>query len=178
LIFFPRGKRIHNALIAGQIALTLLLLATAGAAIEAFLKLNNASFGYNPRNVMSVGIPVHYNSYITWEKRAAYFDQLQQSVAAMPEVKMAGLSTNATPPSNGSDRKFEILGKPVLEQQEARLNFISPEYFSVLQIPLLAGRVWDKSEGSPRRSYRSRQPEDGGAILAEWRCGGPADSGA
>jgi putative ABC transport system permease protein len=141
-----RGKRTHQALIAGQIALTLLLLATAGAAIQGFIKLNRTSLGYNPHNVMSVGIPVHDNSYITQEKRAAYFDQLLQKVAAMPEVTMAGLSTNATPPDNGWDNKFEILGKPALAQQHARLNFVSPEYFPLLQIPLLTGRIWNKSE--------------------------------
>jgi len=112
---------LHSTLIAGQIALTLLLLATAGAAIQGFIKLNRTSLGYNPHNVMSVGIPVHDNSYITWEKRATYFDQLLQKVAAMPEVTMAGLSTNATPPDNGWDNKFEILGKPALEQQHARI---------------------------------------------------------
>jgi predicted permease len=143
-----RGKRVHNALIAGQIALTLLLLATAGAAIQGFFRLNHMSLGYNPHNVMSVGIPVHDNTYTTWEKRSAYFSQLLDKVASMPEVTMAGLSTNATPPSNGSDNQFEILGKPTLEQQHARLNFVSQEYFSVLQIPLLQGRVWDKSESA------------------------------
>jgi len=141
-----RGKHMHHALIAGQIALTLLLLASAGAAIEAFIKLNHSHLGYNPHNVMSVGIPVHDNSYTTWESRAQYFRQLMQKVAAMPEVKMAGLSTNATPPENGADNKFEIMGKPTAEDQHARLNFVSKEYFPVLQIPLLQGRLWDDSE--------------------------------
>ena len=131
-----RGKRIHNALIAGQIALTLLLLAGAGAAIQGFLKLNHSHLGYNPHNVMSVGIPVHDNTYTTWEKRSAYFDQLLQKVSAMPEVVSAGLSTNATPPNNGFDNKFEIMGKPVLAEQRLRTNLVSPEYFPVLQIPL------------------------------------------
>jgi predicted permease len=40
-----RGKRTHQALIAGQIALTLLLLATAGATIQGFFKLNRTSLG-------------------------------------------------------------------------------------------------------------------------------------
>ncbi len=64
----------------------------------------------------------------------------------MPEVVSAGLSTNATPPTNGSDTKFEILGKPAPAQQQARVNFVSPEYFPVLQIPLAAGRIWGQSE--------------------------------
>jgi predicted permease len=141
-----RGKRIHNLLISGQIALTLLLLASAGAAITGFVKLNHAHLGYNPHNVMSVGIPVHDNSYTTWEARSQYFTQLLQKVAAMPQVKAAGLSTNATPPSNGADNKFDILGKPASEDQHARLNFVSHEYFPVLEIPLMQGRLWDDSE--------------------------------
>ena len=141
-----RGKRMHNMLIGGQIALTLLLLATAGAAIEGFIKLNHSHLGYNPHNVMSVGIPVHDNTYTSWESRSQYFTQLMQKVAAMPEVKMAGLSTNATPPDNGATNKFEILGKPTAEDQQARLNFVSHEYFPVLQIPLMQGRLWDDSE--------------------------------
>ena len=141
-----RGKRTHNALIAGQIALTLLLLASAGAAIQGFLRLNHLHLGYSPHNVMSVGIPVHDNTYTTWEKRSTYFDQLLQKVTTMPEVVSAGLSTNATPPNNGFDNKFEILGKPATAEQRARLNLVSAEYFPVLQIPLMAGRVWDQSE--------------------------------
>ena len=141
-----RGKRLHNVLVAGQIALTLLLLASAGAAIQGFMKLIHGNLGYNPHNVMSVGIPVHDNSYTTWESRSVYFDQLLQRVSTLPEVVLAGISTNATPPSNGADNYFEILGRPGIEQQQARLNFVSPEYFPVLQIPLLAGRIWDQSE--------------------------------
>jgi putative ABC transport system permease protein len=141
-----RGKRLHNTLIAGQIALTLLLLASAGAAIQGFIKLNRSHLGYNPHNVMSVGIPVHDNTYTTWESRAQYFMQLRDKIAALPEVKMAGLSTNATPPDNGADNIFELQGKPTLEDQRARLNFVSHEYFPVLQIPLLQGRFWDDAE--------------------------------
>jgi hypothetical protein len=47
-----RGKRIHNLLIGGQIALTLLLMASAGAAIQGFIRLNHVHLGYNPHNVM------------------------------------------------------------------------------------------------------------------------------
>jgi predicted permease len=53
------GSRIHSGLIAGQIALTLLMLAGAGAAIEGFVRLMHTPLGYDPHNVMSVGIPMH-----------------------------------------------------------------------------------------------------------------------
>jgi predicted permease len=140
------GRRTHSVLIAGQIALTLLLLAGAGVAMQGFVRMMRVELGYDPQNTMSVGIPVHDNTYTTWEARRTYFNQLLQKVGATPEVVSAGLSTNATPPSSGWEQRFEISGKPMAEQQRARINFISCEYFTVLQIPLLQGRFWDATE--------------------------------
>ena len=140
------GRRAHNILIGGQIALTLVMLAGAGASMQGFLRLMHTSLGYDPHNIMSVGIPVHDNTYTTWEKREAYFEQLRAKVAAVPGVTIAAISSNATPPANGWKQRFEILGRPALEQQQALINFVSPEYFPALRIPLLQGRVWSETE--------------------------------
>jgi predicted permease len=92
-----RGRRTQGALIAAQIALTLLLLAGAGSAIEGFARLLHTPLGYDPHNVMSVGVPIGENSYTTWAERAAYFEQLRTKVAETPGVTMAAISSNATP---------------------------------------------------------------------------------
>lgn len=141
-----RSKRTHDVLVAGQIAVTLLLLTSAAAAINGFVRLVRTELGYDPHKTMSVGIPVHQNAHISWEDRSTYFEQLLARVAAMPEVVSAGISTNATPPSNGWDLSFEIFGRPAGQRQEVRVNFVSSEYFSVLRIPLLLGRLWDHPE--------------------------------
>jgi putative ABC transport system permease protein len=141
-----RAKRTHSLLIAGQIALTLLLLAAAAAAIQGFLHLMNAPLGYDPRNTMVVGIPLHNNTYMKWEERAAYFHQLRESVAAIPGVISAAISTEATPPVSGVDEPVEIMGRRVAEEQQIRLSMVSPEYFSMLHVALLKGRTWDESE--------------------------------
>jgi len=141
-----KGRRVHTALIAGQIALTMVMLVAAGGALQAFVRLMHVPLGYDPHNVMSVGIPVHDNTYTTWEGRAAYFEHLRQRIAAMPQVVAAGISTNATPPANGWEQRFEITGKPEAEQQRARMNFVSAEYFSVLHIGMLQGRIFDQAE--------------------------------
>ncbi len=143
-----RGKRMHTGLIAGQIALTLLLLSGAGAAIQGFSRMMRRPLGYDPHNVMSVGIPIHENTLNTWAERAAYITQLRDRVAAIPGVISGGISTNATPPSNGWTQPFDILGKNASAQQEARANFVSPEYFTILHIPLIEGRLWEPSEVS------------------------------
>jgi predicted permease len=143
-----RSKHTHSILVAGQIAVTLLLLTSAAAAMNGFLRLVNADLGYDPHNTMSVGIPVHQNAHVSWEDRSNYFGQLLKRVSAMPDVVVAGISTNATPPNNGWENGFEIFGRPSEQQERMRANFISPEYFSVLHIPLLQGRLWDQAEVS------------------------------
>jgi predicted permease len=64
----------------------------------------------------------------------------------MPQVVSAGISTNATPPANGGDSTLEILGASTLEKPVARSNFISPEYFALLHIPVAQGRLWNPDE--------------------------------
>ena len=140
------GRKTQQALIAGQIALTLLLLAGAGSAIEGFTRLLKMPLGYDPHNVMSVGVPIQENSFTTLAERAAYFEQLRSRVSEAPGVAMAAISTNATPPRNGRQMKFDILGKAATEEQIASVNMISPDYFAALRIPLLQGRVWDATE--------------------------------
>jgi predicted permease len=141
-----RGRATNSALIAGQIALTLLLLASAGAAIRNFLRLLHTPLGYDPHNVMSVGIPVHDGTYKTWPERAAFFDQIKKKVTAVPGVTMTAISSNATPPSNGWPTGVEILGQAPIDGQKVRVNFVSPEYFPVLSIALAQGRIWSETE--------------------------------
>ena len=140
------GRKVHAILIGGQIALTLLMMAGAGAAIEGFLKVAHVKLGYDPHNVMSVGIPIHDGTYKTWPERAAYFEKMYDKVAAVPGVKVAAMSSNATPPANGFDAHVQIVGRPSNADQPFRFNMVSKEYFPALRIPLMQGRLWDEAE--------------------------------
>lgn len=138
------ARRSHGAMVAVQVALTLLMLTAAGAAGKGFLHLMNVDLGYDPHNAMSVPIPVHENAHVAWKDRAEYFEQIRARIATMPQVVAAGISTNATPPSNGWPQTIEIMG--ITQKPEVRVNFISPEYFPLLRIPLAQGRIWDHAE--------------------------------
>ena len=141
-----KGRRLHTALIAGQIALTLLLMTAAAAAIQAFIRMNRVPLGYEPKHVMSVIIPLRENAYTTWADRSRFFEQLREKVAEIHGVLGAGISTNATPPDSGLTVPVEILGKAASQAQEAHVELVSPEYFTTLEIPLLRGRSWEQSE--------------------------------
>ncbi len=146
VIGLVQGRMTHNVLIATQAALTLLMLAGAGAAMQGFLHLIHTPLGYDPINVMSVGIPVHDGAYPTWKARLAYFEALHSKAATVRGVTMTAISSNATPPSNGWQTGIEILGQPRREDQKVRVNFVSPGYFPLLKIPVAEGRIWDEAE--------------------------------
>jgi predicted permease len=143
-----RGRRTHSILIAAQVALTLLLLAAAGSSMKGFAQLIHQPLGFDPHNVMAIGIPLREESYRTWPARVAYFEQLRGKVAETSGVTAAAISTDATPPRNGWIMGFEILGKPVANPPMGSINLTSPDYFSVLRIPLLQGRIWSDAENS------------------------------
>jgi putative ABC transport system permease protein len=140
------ARRSHGAMVAVQVALTILMLTAAGAAGKGFLRLVNTDLGYNPHNTMSVPIPVHENTHVAWKDRAEYFEQIRARIASMREVVAAGISTNATPPSSGWSQPIEIMGSTTAEKPDVHVEFVSPEYFPVLQIPLAQGRLWDHTE--------------------------------
>ncbi len=142
------AKHFHTALVAAQIAVTLVLLAGATTASAAFLKLLRANPGFNRENTLDIHIPLHRNSYMRWSQRAIYFDQLRQKISSVPGVLGVAIANNGRPPTNAEfgGPEFEIRGKPSIRKPRAGASLVSENYFSLLQIPLLRGRAWTRSE--------------------------------
>ncbi|HEU4414239.1 MAG TPA: ABC transporter permease [Candidatus Angelobacter sp.] len=140
------GKQTRNALIAGQVALSLVLVASAGTSVHAFMSLLHTDLGYDPHDTMILATPLHPNDYTTWESRAAFFDRIQQKLASTPDVTSVAIGMAALPPVNGFETWFEIMGQNTLGDQQVRSAFVSPEYFSTLRIQLLRGRIFDRTE--------------------------------
>src|SRR6202012_476835 len=87
------AKRAHSALIAAQVALTILLLTVASAAGKGSPNAPGAHSGYDPHNVMAVPIPIHENTYKDWKDRSQYFENIRARISAMPEVVEAAIGT-------------------------------------------------------------------------------------
>jgi predicted permease len=141
-----------SVLIAAQVALTLLLMATEATAIHSFLRLIQMPLGYDPTNVMKLGIMLHVHDSGEWsriqsrEARTAYIEQLREKVASVPGVSTVAVAADATPPYPGAESSFTIDGTRDREQPQARVMLVSQRYFAALRIPLLQGRVWNTNE--------------------------------
>jgi putative ABC transport system permease protein len=63
------------------------------------------------------------NTYKAIAERVNFYEQLRDKIGTLPDVLSTGISTNATPPNNGWDQPFELMGRPSAEGQQARINF-------------------------------------------------------
>ena len=189
------AKHRWSALIAAQVALTLLLMATAGTAIRSFLHLTELPLGYNPNQVMQVGIVLHFRNLKEWdsirsrEARTAYIEEIRQKIAAVPGVRNVAVGINAAPPYTGAEESaVDISGIPRGENQPVRIHSVSPDYFATLRIPVLHGRIWNASENTRgdfvavvnqsfvRRYWPNADPLNGQLRIPGMHVVGPLDA--
>jgi hypothetical protein len=112
-----------------------------------------APLGYDPANVMRLGIQLHNRIPNEWERqsreaRVAYIEQIRQKIASIPGVSTLSAVVDAAPPHAGRDQLFEIDGRAGLDQPQARVVLVDPDYFATLRIPLLQGRDWNTDENN------------------------------
>jgi len=141
-----RSRNTHRLLIAGQVALTLLLLAGAGGAVKTFLAKVHTPLGFDPDQVFAMNVALPKGATSTWEQRINEDEVIRQTIAQAPGVAEAGVSTSWFPGFNGFRGKIEIQSKPTLTDAEAVLTLISPQLLSTLRVPLVRGRIFDDAE--------------------------------
>jgi predicted permease len=140
------NRKTHRILIAGQVALTLVLLAAAGAAMKAFQARIHTPLGFQPNQVISLNVGFPKGANPTWQARLNANEQVRKTITEVPGVDTASVSTTWFPGFGGFTAKVEVQGKPSLADAQAMFCLVSPQEFLTLRIPLLAGRVYDESE--------------------------------
>ena len=85
-------NRVLSLLVVGEVALAMVLLIGAGVLVNSFIRLQQVSPGFDEKNLLTARIDLP-NPYAQPEKKAQFFEQLQQRVAALPGVEAVGLVT-------------------------------------------------------------------------------------
>jgi len=134
----PLGK----ALIAAQVAVSLVLMVGAILFVRSLVNLNNVDTGFNREGVLLLQI----DSAVTGLKNSdprmtSMFQQIEQRVATLPGVKAASFASFLF--NQGSwNTGIRVAGINVDENVNIKHNVIGIGYFSTMQIPLLAGRTF------------------------------------
>ena len=135
-------------LVAAEVALLLVLVAGAGLLMKSFVRLQQVNPGFNAERVVTAQISLEQSQYRQSYQSAAFFSQLLERLAALPEVRSASVTSRLPLSGAGGGARggdpFSIEGRAynpnsrtpqVVNYQVTGLN-----YFRTMQIPVLSGR--------------------------------------
>jgi predicted permease len=137
----------RQALIAGEVALTVLLLAASGLLIRSLIHLETLPPGFNPNGVMVAKASLDDARY---HDPSAFRKLLDDSTAAMrriPGVKDAAVGLSLPFERALNDGVTLSDGKEAGRQDGTDLVYVTPAYFDTLQMPVLAGRTFTDADG-------------------------------
>ena len=160
-----RQKHFRDALVVGEIALSLLLLISAGLLLRSLLALRSIPLGFSPHNVVTTaiflpqangGIVGNTGQYAGKDIARIFYTPLLDRLAHIPGVDSAALTT-ALPlsPNFQSGGSFEIIGRPKdpANKPLAAVRAVSPSYYATMGIGLLQGRLFTDSDGPAEPAF-------------------------
>jgi len=173
----------RSAAVAAQIALSAVLLASAGLLLRSFHNAASEAPGFDAAGVYTFGIGIPESRYPTERKMIRFHQDVLSRLAALPSVESAAfaarLPVRAGADGSGFQKEGELL--PPDRRPRALINLVTPEYLTALHVPLLAGRMFSWRDDRPetpraavvndafrRRYYSSRDPL-GQRLLLPWR---------
>jgi len=142
--------RIRKLLIIAEVALSLVVLISAGLLIRSYQRIAGANPGFNARHVLSLRLSLPAARYTTPDAVAAFYKQLDERVKALPGVETVGMSY-LLPLSSVSlgwepisiDGYIPKAGEDLII---SRTGFVSPDYFQTMGIALLKGRYFNEHD--------------------------------
>jgi putative ABC transport system permease protein len=160
-----RRRFTSSALVAGEMALSMLLLVSAGLLLKDFARLRGLDIGVRPEGVWTAAIQLPEAGYGGQQRRFAFAQSLVERCAAIPGVDSAAAS-DRLPLEGGSNYYAQVRGQisehssgPLVETHAA-----TPEYFKAMGIRLVRGRLFTAADArhSIELDQRMRQAYEGG----------------
>ena len=142
-------QRTQSLLIVAEVALTVILLASAGLLLRSLAKAASEDPGFDPAHALAFDLSLPDVSYSTSEKRLAFATELLTRLRALPGVEGAGTGM-AIPFTGGGFGEF--FRRPDGRESEpviGRMDFVSPGYLEALGTRLLLGRRLTDADNRP-----------------------------
>jgi putative ABC transport system permease protein len=142
-------QRTRRLLVAGEVALALLLLVGAGLMLQSFRRLLAVDPGFRTTNVVSARLSLPRTGRDTAEVIGFYRDLVERA-RALPGVSAAAAVSYLPLSREGARYSFSVEGQQFPEPQQrpsSSFNVVTPGYFGTLDIPLLQGRDFTARDG-------------------------------
>ncbi|HYL61302.1 MAG TPA: ABC transporter permease, partial [Candidatus Methylomirabilis sp.] len=138
-----KKSRMRSALVAGEVALAVVLLSGAGIFIKELIEGTQRGVGFEPGHVLTAQITLPDARYKEPAKQIAFYQQLIERLKAVPGATSASIASVL--PATGPDRlPFRLKGQENLprgERARARYSMVSPDYFRTTETTVLSGRA-------------------------------------
>ncbi len=144
-----RSNRLRNALVIAEVALALVLLVGASLLLKSFVRLQNVDPGFNSRNVLTMEVSLPLLKYPRGKPVADFYAEATRRVKALPGVEAAAFTSILPLSGTNSDSSFAIEGRDPFAEKifpDEEIRAVTPEYFSVLKVPLIRGRFLRESD--------------------------------
>ncbi len=144
-------QRLRSILVAIEVALAVVLLASSGMLIRSFIRLQAVDPGFNPNNVLVVPIFLDMEKYGSGEKSRGYYKRLIADLQALPGVTSVGGATALPASPLGPDFERPVWSHESLpveqNKKSADVRMVTTDYFRTLQIPIVKGRPFSTLDG-------------------------------
>jgi putative ABC transport system permease protein len=148
----------RHALVAGQIAGSVILLTGAGLLLRTLWKIQNVPTGLEAEHVVTAQISLAEHSHPEMTQRLAFFEQLEARLGQMPGVGVVALS-DTLPPSGGERATFfasiEVPARPRPAEGTGGMvgwRMVTPNYFRALGIKIVRGRSFTEQDRAPTKN--------------------------
>ena len=141
-------QRLRSLFVISEIALALLLLVGAGLVLKSFVRLLEVRPGFNPDNLLTMRVPLPATKYPEDGNLVAFHRELLGRLETLPGVE--GVATvSVIPLTGGNTSRFIAEGRPAPPpgaELHANIRDITPNYFEVMDVPLLRGRPFSEQD--------------------------------
>jgi putative ABC transport system permease protein len=148
-----RRRRLRGALVVAETALSFVLLVGAGLLGRSFLRLRDTPLGFDPSGVLTAGMSLPRSQYDKPAQWIGFYSSLVERMRGEPGVQSVAAALPLPLMGGGLNFAFHVEGKPVPPgETEPTANYTSltTEYFKVLRVPLLRGRLFTDADGADR----------------------------
>jgi putative ABC transport system permease protein len=148
-----RGNRMREALVVGEIALAVILVATGALLVRSLIALQRTPLGFEPEHVLLMQATTPRPVTADWRDSRAFFRDLLADARQLPGVTAVG-AMMGPPGRNLSSSGYWIdrmpAQSPLSSIRPAAMNIVAPNTFAALGVPLRAGREFDDRDGAGR----------------------------
>ena len=141
--------RLRSVLVAGEIAIALVLLAASGLLLRSFEKMRAVDLGFRPDHVLAASYSLPQKQYATQAAVDEFNHELLRRLEQLPGVKSAGLTSFL--PASGGNSNTTFIAEGYVPPKGAGMNLatmvtVEGDYLQTMGIPLLSGRFFTPAD--------------------------------